>query len=66
MVFVMDVILGGVRSSIGALKPHVSTIVTMNISSIFATSLLNKPSFRKQLFNLVFLGHQRKTPMLLE
>jgi hypothetical protein len=50
MVLIMDVIFGGVRNSIGALKPHVSIVVTMNISSVFATSLLNQPSFRKTTF----------------
>lgn len=60
MVLIMDVILGGVRSSIGALKPHVSTLVTMNISSIFATSLLNKPSFRKTTFQLGLFRSPKK------
>jgi hypothetical protein len=60
MVLIMDVILGGVRNSIGALKPHVSTLVTMNISSIFATSLLNKPSFHKTTFQLGLFRSPKK------
>jgi hypothetical protein len=36
-----DTVLGGGGSPLGALKPHVSMVVVVNRSSMFATSLLD-------------------------
>jgi len=60
MVLILDVILSGVRSSIGAFKPPISTIVTMNISFVSATSLLNRPSFCKTTFQLGLFKSPKK------
>jgi hypothetical protein len=66
MVFIMDVILGGVRSLIGAFKPYVSTVVTMKISYVSAIFLLNWPSFCKITFQLGLFKSPKKSTYVVE
>jgi hypothetical protein len=55
-----DTILGGGGSISGTLKPHVSMVVVMNTSSMFATSLLDQVSFYKKTFQPGFLISSEK------
>jgi hypothetical protein len=56
----MTLYLGGGGSLLGTFKPHVSMVVVMNTSFMFATSLLDQVSFCKITFQPGFLISSKK------